>query len=254
VPRIQSSQSTPRALTNQPSAQRPATAQAKTTGKAAVTQAWGTKPSKVPEVATAARGLVDAYREASKATNQQAIVAGSQRVNDAADLLLKRTMTELASQHELRGNTDKADAVLQDLEKFMSKVGPSQPYRLDPERGTMGSLEDNDERLDKVMAKLASASEQLGKVNKKPAAENQQAFNRHAGGEAIRQEARFALAFQKAYLRDDKVLRQADTFFKALPKKVEGQVESRGGSLEALERFSATSEALAEMTKKLGGE
>ena len=67
------------------------------------------------------------------------------------------------------------------------------------------------------------------------------------------QEARFALAFQKAYNEagDDAVITKAQTFFKALPKNVDSQIESRGGSLEPLERAGGTATALADFAKKL---
>ena len=155
-----------------------------------------------PEVASDAKGFVDAYQKAGKAMNQMAMVEGSVDINNAADKLLAKTMNELASQLADRGQDAK----------------------------------------------------QLGQVNKEPAGEYQQAYNRQAGGDAVMQEARFAIAFKKAYDKDEKVGAQVETFFKGLPKKIDSQIESRGGSMEPLERAGGTATALAEMTKKLGGE
>ena len=218
----------------------------------------GTRPGRAryPEVATAAKGFVDAYANASKARSQMEMVAGSVDINHAADALLKRTAEELASQLADRGQDAKSDQVLADLDRFNTQIGPPRGYRMDPERGTMASLEDNGERMDKVMAKLASVAKELGKVNKEPIGEFQQAYNRQAAGEAIMNEALFAGAFQKAYDKngDDQVIKDAQTFFKGLPKKVDSQDESRGGSLEPLERSGATSAALIDMTKKFSEE
>jgi len=117
------------------------------------------------------------------------------------------------------------------------------------------------QKAGKAMNELASQladrgqdAKQLGQVNKEPAGEYQQAYNRQAGGDAVMQEARFAIAFKKAYDKDEKVGAQVETFFKGLPKKIDSQIESRGGSMEPLERAGGTATALAEMTKKLGGE
>lgn len=234
----------------------------KATAQAQVNKGWApstsgvstAKAPKYPEVASDAKAFVDAHKQAGKAMNQMDMVAGSVTINNAADKVLKNTMQELASQLADRGQDTKADAVLKDLEKFMAKLGPPKQYRMDPERGTMASLEDNGDRLDKVMAKLTSAANELGKVNKEPSADNQQAYNRSAGGDAVMQEARFVVAFDKAANKDEKVVGQAEAFFKTLPKKIDSQIESRGGSMEPLERAGGTATALAEMTKKLGGE
>lgn len=42
----------------------------------------------------------------------------------------------------------------------------------------------------------------------------------------------------------------AQTFFKVFPRNVDSQIESRGGSMEPLERAGGTATALADMTKK----
>jgi hypothetical protein len=234
----------------------------KATEQAQVNKGWAPKASgvsaakapKYPEVATDAKAFVDAYKSASKAMSQMDMVEGSVTINNAADKLLKSTMNELASQYADRGQDAKSDAVLKDLEKFMKHLGPAKHYRLDPDRGTMASLEDNGDRMTKLMGKLTSVANELGKVNKEPAGDFQQAYNRNAGGEAVMQEARFAVAFEKAYNKDEAVLGQAEAFFKTLPKKIDSQIESRGGTMEPLERAGGTATALAEMTKKLGGE
>jgi len=208
---------------------------------------------KYPEVATGAKGVVDAYAHASKAMSQMDMVAGSVETNKAADAVLTRTMQELSYQLADRGQDQKSEAVLADMASFFKKIGPPKGYRLDPERGTMASLEDNGDRMTKVQAKLAKVAAELGKVNAEPSGDNQQAYNRNSGGEAIRQEALFTLAFQKAAdgANGDKAIADTQTFFKALPKKIDSQVESRGGSMEPLERSGGAATALAEMATKL---
>lgn len=215
--------------------------------------ATGTTRSKYPEVATNAKGVVGAYAQGNKAISQMDMVSGSVQINKATDAVLKRTVEELSVQLADRGQDTKSAAVLADLDAFFKKVGPPKGYRVDPERGSMASLEDNGERMDKVTAKLAQVAAQLGKVNAEPSGDNQQAYNRNAGGESVRQEALFTLAFQKAAngADGDKAISMAQTFFKALPKKIDSQIESRGGSMEPLERAGGTATALKEMSEKL---
>lgn len=84
--------------------------------------------------------------------------------------------------------------------------------------------------------------------------EFQQAYNRHAGGELVRAEANFTLALNAAWAKggyDDAVFKKAQTFFKALPRSVDSQVESRGGSLEPLERAGAATKALNDFAAAL---
>lgn len=211
------------------------------------------KAQKYPEVATAAKNFVDAYAVANKATNQMAMVEGSVGCANAGDALLKRATEELASQLSDRGQDKAAAKVTKDMDAFFKKIGPPKHYRLDPERGTMASLEDNGERMTKVLAQMAKVSAELGKVNKEPAGEYQQAYNRSAGGDEVKAEVDFALKFQKAYNEggDDAVIKKAQTFFKALPKNVDSQVESRGGSLEPLERAGGAATALNDFAKTL---
>lgn len=261
MPKIQSR--VPSQVARPPS--KPAASAPKPAAPAAQAKAgWGTKAASVagpaaasqaryPEVATTAKGLVDAHARAAKAMNQRDMVETSVGVNDAMDAVLKRTATELAGQLTERGQGAKADKVLKDLDGFFKKTGPAQHYRMDPERGTMGSLEDNSDRMTKLTAKLDKLAAELGKVNKEPVGDNQRAYNRHGGGEAVRQEALFALTFQKAADggSSEKAISQAQAFFKALPKKIDSQIEFRGGSMEPLERAGSTAAALEAMSKKL---
>lgn len=223
--------------------------------QAAQTQAagWGAKTTKYPEVATTAKAFVDAYAAGAKAMTQFDMVESSVGTNKAADAMLRHVAGELASQLGDRGKDAAGAKVLKDLDAFFKKTGPAQHYHLDPERGTMAALEDNGDRMTKVLGQLEKLAAQLEKVNAEPAGETQQAYNRSAGGDAVLQEARFALAFQKAYNEagDDAVITKAQTFFKALPKNVDSQIESRGGSLEPLERAGGTATALADFAKKL---
>jgi hypothetical protein len=224
-------------------------------GWAAKTAGTGAASAKVkyPEVATTAKAVVDANAKASKAMSQMDMVAGSVEINKATDGVLKRTMQELSSQLADRGQDQKADAVLKDMDAFFKQVGGAKGYYVDPDRGSMAALEDNGDRMQKVSAKLAEVAAELGKVNAEPSADNQQAYNRSAGGDAVKQEALFTLAFQKAADggNADKAISAAQTFFKALPKNVDSQIESRGGSMEPLERAGGTATALEEMSKKL---
>ncbi len=222
-------------------------------GWAAKTGTVAAKAPRYPEVATTAKAFVDAYAKGSKAISQMDMVASSQGTNKAADALLTRVATELASQLSDRGQDAAGAKVLKDLDGFMKKVGPAKSYYVDPERGSMASLEDNGDRMTKVMNQLARLSAQLGKVNAEPAGEYQQAYNRQAGGMLVQAEADFAGAFMKAYdvNADDAVITKAQTFFKALPRNVDSQVESRGGTLEPLERAGGAATALNDFAKKL---
>ena len=238
---------------------KPATAQKKaeatgsqSTQKAGWTPGAGGK-AKPPAVAPEITELVGAYKKAEKAMSQMDMVAGSVEINNAADKLLKRVATELATQYDDRDLGTSAEQVVLEMEKFFRDVGPARGYRMDPERGTMASLEDNGARMDKVLGKLKEMTERLHAVNKEPNGDHQQALNRSAFGESVEQQGRFALAFDKAYHggNGDKALASASAFLKALPGKIDAGIESRGGSLEPLERAGGTASALEEFSKKL---
>lgn len=249
--------STPKAPAAAP--KKPA-AQAQTQAK----QGWGAKAAtgvtmapraqKYPEVATDAKKFVDAYAVGSKAMTQVEMVNSSIGTNKAADQLLKSAVSELASQYADRGMDAKGEKALKDLDAFFKKIGPTVPYHLDAERGTMAALEDNGDRMTKVLGQLAKVSAELGKVNKEPSGENQFAYNRSAGGDLVKAEVDFALSFQKKYNEsgaDDAVIKKAQTFFKALPKNVDSQVESRGGSMEPLERAGGAAKFLNDFAAAL---
>jgi hypothetical protein len=248
------------ASSSQVSAQKPASAPKATaqasTSQGTVKAGWSPgagKAARAPAVAPEVTELLNAYKSAGKAMNQMDMVSGSVDINNKADALLKRVGAELASQLSDRGQEAKGDKVLKDLDTFFKDAGPARGYRMDPERGTMASLEDNGFRMTKVMGKLSQLADQLDKVNKEPAGEWQQAMNRSAGGEAVEQQARFALAFEKAYHGDkgEKALSSAVAFLKALPAKIDAGIESRGGSLEPLERAGGTAAALEAFAKNL---
>ncbi|MBI5543858.1 MAG: hypothetical protein HY901_08235 [Deltaproteobacteria bacterium] len=224
------------------------------TGSVAAPKAVAQASEPEYSLAPNAKGLVDAHKRAESAQSQVAMVNGSVEINQAADELLRSVAEELSSQLSDRGQETKANDVMANLEKFFEKTGPARGYRLDPERGTMASLEDNGERMDKVMAQLETMVGELRKVNAEPANECQQAYNRQAYGESIAQEGVFALAFEKAYNKapDTKaVIEKAERFFQNLPGRVESQVESQGGSMEPLERSGALARALAKQAEAL---
>jgi hypothetical protein len=208
-------------------------------------------PAQYPPVATNAKAFVDSY--ALPTNTQVEMVASSQATNQAADALLNEVATELASQLGDRGQDAAGEKVMKDLNAFMKKLGPAKGYYVDPDRGSMAALEDNGDRQTKVMAQLGKLTAQLNKVNAEPAGENQQAYNRNAAGSAVAAEATFAMKFEKAYNidGDDALVKQAQSFFKALPKKVDSQVESRGGSMEWLERSGGAATALNDYAAKL---
>ncbi len=220
--------------------------------KAASVSAAGKSKSALPMPAPTAKAFVDAYASGTSALSQMAMVASSQTTNQAGDAMLQHVAGELQAQLADRGLDKEADAVGQDLAKFFKSAGPIQAYHLDPDRGTMAALEDNGDRMTKVLGKIGELAAQLGKVNAEPSGENQQAYNRNAGGLSVQREAEFAVAFAHAYEKngDEQVIKDAQSFFKALPKKVDSQIESRGGSMAPLEFAGATGEALAAMSAK----
>jgi hypothetical protein len=260
MPRIQKSSmpvTVPNANAQQTTAPRKPAA---STSQASVKQGWtagvgsATAKPKYPEVATTAKNFVDAYAAGNKAMTQVEMVNSSINCNKAADAMLTLLATELSSQYADRGQDAKGAKVQKDLATFFNKVGQPKAYRLDPERGTMASLEDNGARMEKVLAQLQKLSAELGKVNAEPAGEYQQAYNRSAGGDFVKAQADFALKFQKRYSEsgaDDAVIKKAQTFFKALPKNVDSQVQSRGGSLEPLERAGGAARLINEFAAKL---
>jgi hypothetical protein len=211
------------------------------------------KAARAPAVAPEVTDLALAFKAAGMALSQMDMVAGSVNINNKADALLMKTATELGAQLQDRGMDAKAVKVVKDLAKFFTQVGPAKGYRMDPERGTMASLEDNGDRLTKVMKKLGELANQLDRVNQKPVAEGQQLYNRQAYGESVEQQARLAIALEEATQQPngDQKVSSAIAFLKALPAKIDASIESRGGSLEPLERWGGTASALEQFTGKL---
>lgn len=208
--------------------------------------------AKLPQPAPQAKALVDANVNQSKATSQMDMVAGSVQVNKAADELLKFTTQMLAQSLEMHGQSSNAKAVLADTDKLLKSVGEPKGYYVDPQRGSMAALDDNYARQKKVMDRLSTVAAQLEKSNT-PTGDSQMAMNMVSANGSVVAQAKYAVAFQKLYDQQgtEAVLKEAQTFFSKLPKRVDSQIESRGGSLEPLERADATAEALTQATKKL---
>lgn len=226
-----------------------------------VSKGWGPKaagvgrPSRpqIPDVATNARAVVESMVAGNKAMSQMEIVASTVQHNQAAEGMVKDLGAELAAQYRDRGNEKAAAKVEKDLSKFLKDLPPVKGYYVDPDRGSMAAVEDNGERSEKLNFKIAEFANSLDKVNAEPAGEYQQAYNAHARGNLAATEARFVGALGEALVNgDEKGAEKALAFLKALPKKVDAQIESRGGTMEPLERSGGAQAALqAYMDKSL---
>lgn len=232
----------------------PKKAAAATTQQAEVSKGWGPKatgavgrPSRppVPDVAANARGVVESMVAGNKAMNQMAIVASTVQHNKAAEAMVKHLALELAQQYRDRGNETAAAKVEKDLASFTKDLGPVKGYYVDPDRGSMAAVEDNGERSEKLNFKLQELANKLDEVNAEPAGEFQQAYNSHARGQLASAEARLVGALGEALVNGGEgVAEKALAFLKKLPTQVDAQIESRGGSMEPLERAGGAQAAI----------
>lgn len=218
-----------------------------------VSKGWGPKAAgvgrparpQVPDVATNARAVVESMVAGNKAMSQMEIVASTVQHNKAAEGMVKDLASELASQYRDRGNEKAAAKVEKDVAKFLKDLPPVKGYYVDPDRGSMAAVEDNGERSEKLNFKIAEFANALDKVNAEPAGDFQHAYNSHARGTLAATEARFVGALGEALVNGDgDAAEKALAFLKALPKKVDAQIESRGGSMEPLERAGGAQAAL----------
>ncbi len=205
-----------------------------------------------PRPAAHAKGVADAYTALFLAETMKGEVAGSVKINTAADRLLTSTAEHLAMQLEDRDQEKPAAQVQAEVKQFLADLG--EPVKPNKSRNSQQSVEANLARHEKVLAKLSELADRLATVNAEPNGEHQQAYNRSAIGSAGEQEARFAVALGKAYARNpEKAVQAANRALTSMPRVVEKQVESHGGSLEQLERSGAESQALKQLIGKLDG-
>ncbi len=207
---------------------------------------------KVPQLATETADFVKANISASKKLNMMDMVAGSRDITVAAQKLYTKVAEELAWQIEDRGDAKGAAAVRQEAADFIKGLKAPQNYHLDPKRGTMGALEDNGNRTSDILKAMGHLASRLEKVNRLPAGDYQQAYNSNARGSSVAAEARLAIAFNKAFTGDDAALEAKSLkFFKDLSTNVDRQIESRGGSMEPMERGELLTDALKKFTAEL---
>lgn len=254
--RIQSNR--PVAAARTETAAKPAAQQAP--AKAEVSKGWAPKAAgavgrasaaKVPDVAAHARAVVESFVAGNKAMTQVDIVGSTVQHNKAAEAMVQTLATELASQYRDRGNEKAAAKVEKDLASFTRSLGPVKGYYVDPDRGSMAAVEDNGVRSEKLNFKMQELANKLDQVNAEPAGEHQQAYNRHAGGTLISAEAKLLGALGEAMVNgDSNVAEKTLSFLKALPKKVDSQIESRGGSMEPLERAGGAARAINDFVAK----